>query len=183
MTLEKIWVCSTVLLNVCFAAGCAGGQKKSSCPLDFPTTLDHESTYETHREAVLALFEQVGIEKMWDDLLNAFIQKKISQKPMLVPLKPVMLDFLTTHMSFKDFKEDIIAIYMQYYTELEIRQISAIQGMEISRKVTGTAQAILLKMSEIVDSKFEEKSGILKEMIEGYLKEHPELLKKEEPSP
>ncbi|WP_420457336.1 DUF2059 domain-containing protein [Rubrivirga sp.] len=88
----------------------------------------------SHRAAAEELLELAGVETALASSLDLMIGAQIQQNPDLLPFEDVMRDFLAEHLSFESLREDIVAIYVETFTEPELRDLSAFYRTETGQK-------------------------------------------------
>ena len=118
-----------------------------------------------HRQAAEKLLSISGMEKVLDHSIKQMLNIQIQQKPGLVPYKEVMLKFLKKHMSYKNLKDDIVAIYMEEFTEKELQEILAFYQTPTGRKAIEKMPQLMAKGARLGVLRVQQNIGELQEMI------------------
>lgn len=120
----------------------------------------------SHREATEELLQTMGVEKQLDSSINQSLEVQVKQNPALVPYKDVMRKFLTKHISYAALKDDLIQIYMDEFTEPELRQITAFYKTPAGKKLAEKGPALLGKSMMLGMDRVAQNQEELKQMIQ-----------------
>jgi len=170
---EKVMKWTTfifLLQGAILCSHCAANQQgPCTCPVDFPVALDHESTPETHREAVMEFMEVTRAKATSDALMLNLVQQRISKQPELAPIKHVLEEHVLKNMSFDSLKEGYVQIYMKHFTELEIKQISALQEVGISQLFAEKFPEITVEFADYASERLKAGAEEVNKIINDYL--------------
>ena len=120
----------------------------------------------SHRQAAEELLRTMDIEKQMDSAINQTLALQIKQQPALTPYKEVMRKFLGKHISYKALKDDLIQIYVDEFTEPELRQISAFYKTPAGKKMVEKGPALIGKSMKLGMERVAKNQDELKQMIQ-----------------
>ncbi len=120
---------------------------------------------DTHRQAAEKLLYTAGMEKALEQSIEQMLNIQLQQKPSLAPYKEVMLRFLKKHMGFESLKEDIVAIYIEEFTEKELNEIIAFYETPTGRKTIKKMPKLMAKGAQLGVSRVQQNIGELQQMI------------------
>lgn len=150
------WRLSATLLACLFAtAGSAGADEKS------------------HRAAAEEFLKASGVDKSFEPLIDQSIEMQMKANPMLVQIKPVLKKFMSKHLSYESLKDDMIKMYMEEFTEEELKAITAFYRTPAGKKTVERMPALALKGAELGMRKVQQNAGELQSMILDELNKKP----------
>ncbi len=120
---------------------------------------------DTHRQAAEKLLYTAGMEKALEQSIEQMLNIQLQQKPSLAPYKEIMLRFLKKHMGFESLKEDIVAIYIEEFTEKELNEIIAFYETPTGRKTIEKMPKLMAKGAQLGVSRVQQNIGELQQMI------------------
>ncbi len=123
MPIRLVWLAPFVI-----AAACAGKPAPATCPrpsIPWPESLDHPSTPETHRQAALELLDHNGSREVMTAMGEVALQAQLKANPVIAPYERQMREFLKRYNSYEALRDQLATLYMQKFTELQLRQMAA----------------------------------------------------------
>ncbi len=121
---------------------------------------------DTHRQAAEKLLYVADMEKALEESIEQMLNIQLKQKPSLAPYKEIMLRFLKKHMGFQSLKEDIVAIYIEEFTEKELNEIIAFYETPTGRKTIEKMPKLMAKGAQLGVSRVQQNIGELQQMIQ-----------------
>src|SRR5213078_1396182 len=91
----------------------------------WPSSLDHASTPATHREAAIRLLVESGTEAAMVAMQEIMLKQQIELHPIIKPYQDVLRKFLEKYASFAALQDDLAKLYIERFSELQLRQIIA----------------------------------------------------------
>jgi hypothetical protein len=119
----------------------------------------------SHRQAAEKILSIGGMEKALVQSIEQMLNIQIKQNPSLAPYREVMLKFLKKHMSYESLKDDIVAIYMEEFTEKELEEILAFYETPTGRKTIEKMPQLMAKGAQLGVLRVQQNIGELQEMI------------------
>lgn len=120
----------------------------------------------SHRQATEELLQTMGVAKQLDSSIDQSLAVQVKQNPALTPYKDVMRKFLTKHISYAALKDDLIRIYMEEFTEPEIRQITAFYKTPAGKKLAEKSPTLLGKSMKLGMDRVAKNQDELQQMIQ-----------------
>jgi uncharacterized protein len=88
----------------------------------------------SHRAAVEKLFATMNMEKTHAASLENILQNQARQNPAMMQLQGTMRDFLNKHMGWASLKEEMVKIYQEGFSELELGELNKFYESPVGRK-------------------------------------------------
>jgi len=111
------------------------------------------------------LLNTMGMETAFEESISRILNIQLQQNPSLKPYKQVMLDFFSKHMSFQSLKPDMINIYADAFTTLELREISAFYRTPTGSKTIKLMPELMAKGSQLASKRVQDNTQELQKMI------------------
>jgi uncharacterized protein len=99
----------------------------------------------SHRKAAETLLTVIKTEQDIQESANRLTENLLRQNPQLAPHNTVVKTFITKHMNWSILKEDMINLYVQAFTEDELKQLTTFYRSPIGQKAAD-------KMPQLVDA-------------------------------
>lgn len=128
----------------------------------------------SHRQAAEELLRTMGVERQMDSAIDQSLAVQIKQNPGLVPYKEVMRKFLSKHISYAALKDDLIQIYVEEFSEPELRQITAFYKTPAGKKLAEKGPALMGKGMKLGMNRVAQHQDELKQMIQDETKKQQE---------
>jgi uncharacterized protein len=100
--------------------------------LQAPATGRADAT--THRQAAVELLDLMDQKRTLDAGMNTMLDVQVQSNPSLAELRPVMRTFLQKYMSWDAIKDEFARIYVEAFSEPELRELIAFYKTPIGRK-------------------------------------------------
>jgi hypothetical protein len=130
-----------------------------------------QTSIDSHYEAAEELLELCNMESALQELINSSLQIQLDTNPELLPYKDVLQEFLLKHLSWHSVKDAFIQIYVESFTEKELRDISDFYRTDTGKKAMQLMPELFNKGALLGQQKVEENSTELIQMIEKRQKE------------
>ncbi len=90
----------------------------------------------SHRKAVEDLLAVTQVDKAYNQMIDMMIDAQTKQLPPAVaaPFKDTVKNFYAKYMSWDAIKEDFMKVYMENFTEDELKQITAFYQTPVGQK-------------------------------------------------
>lgn len=148
------------LLFLVSFAGTAFAQQASS-----------EAKVGTHEQAVHELFEVTKIEKVFTETVEAALQQAIQANPDLAQYQDVMRAFFVKYMSWESLQGEMTRLYMDIFTESEVRQLTAFYKAPVGRKAADAQPRLAAEGMAIGQRGVQENMSELQAMFQARKKE------------
>lgn len=139
----------------------------------WPERLDHPTTPATHRQAVDELFVAMDVERTFAQAVESSMRIQIDANPVMREFAPVIREFLARYMGFGALRERIAGLYMERFSELEIRQLTAFYRTTLGVRALQELPALMQRGGEIGAAQVREHSAELQDMIRAHLERTP----------
>lgn len=129
--------------------------------LGYTATADEAS----HKELVEQLFVVTNMKEGFDNTCTEVIDMQVNSNPMMMPFKGVLTEFFTRYMSWENIKPEIAKLYMETFTEDELRDIVSFLSSPVGIMYTEKSFDLTMKSMEIGQKQVEEHLGELDAML------------------
>jgi len=159
-----------------FAAACAHAPPGAGPPpqapgtIAWPVQLDHESTPQTHKQAALQLLTDAGTEGAMTAMTEVVLKQQLEANPAIKPYESVMRTFFQKYISFAAIRDDLAKLYMERFTELQLRQMLVFYQTPTGRLAVKELPKVIEAGAQIGKQRVEEH---LSELREAILKQGP----------
>jgi hypothetical protein len=119
----------------------------------------------SHRQAAEELLQTMNMEKQMDSAIDQTLNAQIKAQPALAAYKDVMRKFLDKHISYAALKDDLIQIYMDEFTEPELRQITTFYKTPAGKKMSEKGPTLMGKSMKLGMERVAKNQNELKQMI------------------
>ncbi|MEZ4333307.1 MAG: DUF2059 domain-containing protein [Myxococcota bacterium] len=89
---------------------------------------------DSHREAAAELLVLIEIERNMSSMASIMTDSMIQSNPLMAPYRNVIAEWATRTMSWENFRERFISIYMESFSESELRELIAFYRTPTGRK-------------------------------------------------
>jgi len=131
----------------------------------WPSTLDHPSTPATHHEAAMQLLAETGTEAAMGAMQEVMLRQQMELNPIIKPYENVMREFFAKYTSFAALREDFATMYMQRFSELQLRQLIAFYQTPTGRLAVHELPRLVEAGAALGKRKVEEHMSELREMM------------------
>lgn len=105
-------------------------------------SMQAKATPKSHEDATRKFFQAAKMDQVFDALAVQMTDAQIQANPILTPFRESIVAFLRKYMSWKELEPDMVKIYMQEFTEAEVKDMTKFYA-------TATGQKVLKKMPEL----------------------------------
>ncbi len=124
----------------------------------------------SHREAAENLLQAMNMEKQMQSALDEVLSLQVKTQPALAPYKDVMKKFLNKHLSYAALKDELIKIYVEEFTETELRQATAFYKTPAGKKMAEKNAALMARSMKLGEERVRLHQDELRKMIEDEVK-------------
>ena len=119
----------------------------------------------SHLAAVQELFKVMHMDETMTKSIDAMLDQQVKQNPLIGRFRAVMSAFLQKHMSWQSIEPDMAKIYMQEFTEQEIKEMTAFYKTPLGQKFIAKSPAMMAKAAEIGQARVQANMAELQKMI------------------
>lgn len=112
------------------------------------------------------LMNVMGMDVALEQSLEQMLIVQLQQNPSLAPYKKVMMDFFKKHMNYESLKPDMIKLYSEAFTELELREINEFYQTSTGKKTLEKMPELMARGGEIGAKRVQDNIHELREMIQ-----------------
>ncbi|MDH5711423.1 MAG: DUF2059 domain-containing protein [Gammaproteobacteria bacterium] len=137
------------------------------CLVTLLAVLVVKTSFASSDEALRAaeeLLSMSGIEKTFS--AQVMVDNEIARNPSLEPFRGVMEDFFNKYMDYESARPELAALYMEAFSEQELKQIVAFYKTPAGKKVISIMPQLVKKVSQIGMSRLQANIGELKAAIQ-----------------
>ena len=120
----------------------------------------------SHRKAAEDLLTVMGVEAQVDKSIDQALDVQIKMNPQIGPFKDVMKKFFTKHMSYASLKEDFVTIYVDAFTEKELKDITAFYKTPVGKKMAEKMPEVSAKGMQLGAKRVQDNQAELRQMIQ-----------------
>ncbi len=119
----------------------------------------------SHRQAVEELLQVTNMEKVLKTSIDTALEVQMRANPRLTPYRDVMRKFFEKYMSWSSLKEDFIKLYMNEFSEEEVKQLTAFYRTPIGKKTLEKLPQLMMQGSKIGTERVQSHLDELQKMI------------------
>jgi len=119
-----------------------------------------------HRQAATELLGLAHMDEVLTKSIDQMLAFQVQQNPGLMPYEKIMKDFFNKYMGWDALKEDFIKIYMEEFTEAELRDMIVFYKTPTGQKAVLKTPVLAARGAELGQERVQENIGELLEMIE-----------------
>ena len=123
------------------------------------------ATSDTHRKAANDLLDTMDLNTLLSSSIESMLQLQLSQNPSLKPFEKTMRAFLNKYMSGESLREDFLKVYVEIFSEKELREINAFYKTPTGKKTLTEMPALMAKCGAIGQKRVQEHIPELQKMI------------------
>ncbi len=120
----------------------------------------------SHRKAAEDLLQVVGVEKQLQTAIDQMLDVQVKANPAIAPYKETMRSFLMKHMSWSGLKEDLITIYVDAFTEKELKEIKSFYLTPTGKKMARMMPELMSKGMQLGVKRVQDNQSELRQMIQ-----------------
>ena len=88
----------------------------------------------SHRAAAESLLTLMDMDNLLNQSIDQMLDMQVKQNPAIGQFKAQMKTFLSKYMSWASMKDDMIKIYMDEFTEQELKELLAFYQTPLGKK-------------------------------------------------
>jgi hypothetical protein len=112
------------------------------------------------------LLQSMGMEKAFEQSMVQMLNVQLQQNPAMAPFRGVMQKFFKKYMSFNSMKPELIALYAQTFTAVELKAINTFYQTPVGKKSIEKMPELMGKGAQIGARKVQENMQELQQMIQ-----------------
>ncbi|MCH8558433.1 MAG: DUF2059 domain-containing protein [Balneolia bacterium] len=136
----------------------------------FSTTAIAQDTQDSHYEAAKELLITMNLPAQLEESIEAMIDMQIRQSPEMGMFEDIMKSFLRKHMSWDAIQDVYVGMYMDEFSEEELKEITAFYRTDIGQKFVSKQMPMMqrgmAKGEQIVAENLPELEMMLQQRIE-----------------
>ena len=115
----------------------------------------------SHRQAVQKLFDLTGMQQKIDESVNNVLALQLAQSPELKNNETVVREFLERHIGWQSLKDALTSMYMQEFSEQEVKDMNAFYSSATGRKVIERLPVLVQMRNQLASKRLQENIGEL----------------------
>ena len=119
----------------------------------------------SHVEQVDKLFKLTQMEKKIDESVESVLQLQLRQNPQLEKHSKEMRNFFTKYIGWDALKVDLAAMYMETFTEDELKAINNFYITPAGQKVINSLPQLVQKRNQLSMQRLQQNIGELQKII------------------
>ena len=104
---------------------------------------------DAHRNAAEELLQITGLKESLNRTAEQLVDFQIRQNPQMAPYRAVFLEFFKKYMSYDNLKNDIIQIYVEEFSENELKDIIRFYKTPTGRKTIEKLPVLMSKGAQV----------------------------------
>jgi len=120
----------------------------------------------SHRRAAEELLKAADGQKAMQAAIDQMLDLQIKAQPQMAKYRGAMRKFFDKYLSFESLKDDMIKLYMEEFTEKELREIAAFYRTPTGKKAIAKLPALMAKGGQIGLKKVMAHQDELRKLIE-----------------
>lgn len=135
---------------------------------------------ENHRKAANDLLDTMDLNTLLSGSIESMLQLQLSQNPSLLPFEKTMQTFFNKYMSGESLREGFLEIYIETFTEKELKEMNAFYNTATGKKALKETPALMSKGAALGQKRVQENISELQSMIAEEAKKIQEMQQKTE---
>jgi hypothetical protein len=119
-----------------------------------------------HYKAAEELLLTMNMKQVIDESLEQMLVLQLKNNPNLQPAEATLKQFFQKYMSWEALREDYIRIYMEEFTEKELKDMMSFFKTDTGKKMAARQTALMIKGAQLGQSKVQEHMSELQEMLQ-----------------
>ena len=120
----------------------------------------------SHLEQVEKLFKLTQMEKKIDESVDSVLQLQLRQNPQLEEHSKEMRNFFTKYIGWDALKVDLAAMYMETFTEEELKAVNDFYITPAGQKVINSLPQLVQKRNQLAMQRLQQNIGELQKIVE-----------------
>jgi uncharacterized protein len=119
-----------------------------------------------HYQAAEDLLLTMNMKQVIEESLEQMLALQLKNNPNLQPAEATLKQFFSKYMSWQALREDYIKIYMEEFTEKELKDMLSFFKTDTGKKMASKQTILMMKGAQLGQSKVQEHMGELQEMLQ-----------------
>jgi len=119
----------------------------------------------SHRKAAEEMLLAMNTDKVMQTMVDEMLDLQTKQNPTLAPYKAVMKKFLTKHLGWDSLKDDMVKLYVESFTEAELKEMTRFYKTPVGRKAIEQLPKLTAKGAQLGVEKVQANLAELQRMI------------------
>jgi len=119
----------------------------------------------SHVEQVDKLFKLTQMEKKIDESVDSVLQLQLRQNPQLEKHSKEMRNFFTKYIGWDALKVDLAAMYMETFTEDELKAINNFYITPAGQKVINSLPQLVQQRNQLAMQRLQQNIGELQKIV------------------
>ena len=125
-----------------------------------------QDTSATHREAVKQLMTVTHLREVTAQSMDAVMKSQMEQMPQLKPYEGIMQTFLKEQMDWSILEPELTRIYLEVFTEKELRDIVAIYQTPVGQTMLAKMPVLFAKSNEFTQRRLQAGLPVLMQRLQ-----------------
>lgn len=88
-------------------------------------------------------------EETMRESTDLILRQQVEQNPMMAQFEDIMREFMTKHLDWQELRPEFVQLYVDIYTEPELREMTAFYRTPLGRKMLETLPQVTVRSQEI----------------------------------
>ena len=119
-----------------------------------------------HYKAAEELLLTMNMEQAIAESLEQMLALQLRNNPNLQPAEATLKQFFSKYMSWEALREDYIQIYMEEFTEKELKDMMSFFKTDTGKKMAAKQTTLMMKGAQLGQNKVQEHMSELQEMLQ-----------------
>ena len=119
-----------------------------------------------HYKAAEELLLTMNMEQAIAESLEQMLALQLRNNPNLQPAEATLKQFFNKYMSWEALREDYIRIYMEEFTEKELKDMMSFFKTDTGKKMAAKHTTLMMKGAQLGQNKVQEHMSELQEMLQ-----------------
>ena len=120
----------------------------------------------SHRAAAEALLNLMDMDNLLNQSIDQMLEMQVKQNPAIGQYQTQMKAFLSKYMSWASMKEDMIKIYMDEFSEQELKELLAFYQTPLGKKTVQKMPKLMAKGAEMGQQRVQQHLPELQQAIQ-----------------
>lgn len=121
---------------------------------------------QSHKKAAEELLEVMKVQETFEQSIDEMLKVQLKANPGMEAFEPVLRKFFKKYMGWKTLKGDLVKLYLEEFSEKELRELVAFYRTKIGQKAATRMPALMSKGAEIGQNRVQEHMPELMQMMQ-----------------
>jgi len=126
----------------------------------------------SHEKAAERLLEATKSERLMDATMQNMLDLQVESNPQMAPMRSAMEAFFEKYISYKSVKSNLIALYVESFTEDELNTIADFYGTPTGKKAITVMPDVMAKSMKIGQQRVQDNMQELQLVLMNAMAEH-----------